>query len=93
MSGIVGMITGSTQRKAAAQAKAAQDAAEKRAQIAADAQQAAQMRATIAEDQRSTQLSAQNSSLVRLSAARRAGRNALSFMAPVAAGFKKTLGA
>lgn len=77
---------------AAKAASAASAAAERRATLAQKAQEAAQARATINEDKRAEQLSAQNSTLIRASASRRAGRNALAFL-PVASGLKTTLGA
>ena len=92
MSGVGDMITGAGARKARKQAAAAAAAAEKRADIAQRAQEAAQARATISEDKRAEQVSAENSSLVRAAAARRSGRNALSFM-PFSGALKKTLGA
>lgn len=82
MGGITDMISGAGARKARSAAAAASAAAEKRAQIAQAAQEAAQARAAISEDKRAQDLSSQNASLMRLAAARRAGRNNLSFMGP-----------
>lgn len=84
------MITGSGAGKARKQAQEAANAAERRAELARKAQDAVTARQTIEEQKRADELSRQQSSLVRASAARRAGRNALSF---VTGGLKKTLGA
>lgn len=90
MGGLTDMISGAGARKARTQARVAADAADKRAMIAQAAQESAQARASIAEDKRAQELSSQNASLMRLAAARRAGRNSLSFM-PVN-GLKTKLG-
>lgn len=77
MSGIVGMITGSTARKqAAAQARAAAQT------------EALQARQQLAADKRETELSGQDSALRRTAAARRRGRGQTAYNGPL----KSTLG-
>ncbi|MBE2191875.1 MAG: hypothetical protein IAE63_06820 [Alphaproteobacteria bacterium] len=90
MGGIGSMITGSGQKKAQRQAEQAAKAAELRAEEARKSQEAVVARQTISEQKRAEDLSGRQASLVRAAAARRSGRNALSY---VTNGLKKTLGA